>query len=84
MLISDQIRAARALLRWSVRQLAEKTSAHVTTVQRMEGGDGPVGGMVQTLAKVQHVLEHEGVEFTAQNGGSGVRLKKRRRIDDRL
>ena len=84
MLTSDQIRVARALLRWSARQLAEKAGVHITTVQRMERGDGPVGGMVQTLAKVQRALEGAGVEFTAQNGGLGVRLNKRRRVDDRL
>ncbi len=78
MLTSDQIRVARALLRWSARQLAEKADVHLTTVQRMECGDGPVGGTVQTLAKVQRALEHAGVEFTAQNGGPGVRLNKRR------
>ncbi len=44
----------------------------------MERGDGPVGGMVQTLAKVQRALEGAGVEFTALNGGPGVRLSKQR------
>ena len=83
MLTSDQIRAARALLRWSARQLAEKADVHLTTVQRMECGDGPVGGTVQTLAKIQSALENAGVEFTSQNGGPGVRLKKRRRARDR-
>ncbi len=51
MLSSDRIRATRALLRWSARQLAEKAGVHITTVQRMEGGDGPVGGTVQTLPR---------------------------------
>ena len=82
MLTSGQIRAARALLHWSARELAQSSGVHITTVQRMERGDGPVGGTVQTLAKVQRALEHAGVEFTAQNGGPGVRLKKRRRARD--
>ncbi len=81
MLTSDQIRAARALLRWSARELARRSGVHITTVQRMERGDGPVGGTVQTLAKVQRALEDAGVEFTAQNGGPGVRLNKRRADD---
>ncbi len=67
MLTSDQIRVARALLRWSARQLAENAGVHVTTVQRMECGYGPVAGTVQTLAKVQRALEDAGVEFTSQN-----------------
>ncbi len=78
MLTSGQIRAARALLHLPARELAEKAGVHITTVQRMERGDGPVGGTVQTLAKVQRALEDAGVEFTSQNGGPGVRLKKRR------
>ena len=74
MLTSGQIRAARALLRWSARQLAQKADVHLTTIQRMECGDGPVGGTVRTLAKVQNALEDAGVEFTSRNGGPGVRL----------
>ncbi len=77
MLTSDQIRAARALLRWSASQLAEKADVHITTVQRMECGNGPVGGTVQTVAKIQCALEDAGVEFTSQNGGPGVRLNNR-------
>ncbi len=47
----------------------------------MERGNGPVGGTVQTLAKVERALEQAGVEFTAQNGGPGVRLNKPRADD---
>ena len=83
-LTSGQIRAARALLRWSARELAEKAGVHVTTVQRMECGDGPVRGTLQTLAKIQNALEDAGVEFTARNGGPGVRLDNRRRVGDRF
>ena len=43
----------------------------------MERGEGPISGMVQTLAKVQRALEDAGVEFTARNGGPGVRLNNR-------
>ncbi len=78
MLTTDHIRAARALLRWSAGQLAEKAGVHITTVQRMERGDGLVGGTVQTLAKVQRALENAGVDFIAQNGDPGVRLVKQR------
>ncbi len=83
MLTSDQIRAARALLRWSALQLAHRSGVHATTVQRLEHGNGPVGGTVKTLAKIQSALEDAGVEFTSQNGSPGVCLKKRRRKSDR-
>ena len=83
MLTSGQIRAARALLRWSSRQLAQRSGVHMTTVQRMERGNGPVGGTIKTLAKIQSALEDAGVEFTSQNGGPGVCLNKRSRASDR-
>ena len=75
MLSSEQIRAARALLRWSARQLAEKSGVHPTTVQRLENGNGSPGGTVKTLVRVQAVLEEAGVEFKSQDGGLGVFLK---------
>ena len=75
MLNSEQILAARALLRWSARQLAEKSGVHPTTVQRLENGNGLTGGTVRTLVKVQAVLEDAGVEFKSQDGELGVFLK---------
>ncbi len=76
MLTSHQIRAARGLLRWSARDLAERAGIHLATIQRMEGCDGMVRSTVQTLSKVQRALEAAGVEFLDDNGGTGVRLKK--------
>ncbi len=83
MLTSQQIRAARGLLRWSARELAERAGVHLATVQRMERTDGTVGGTARTVAKVERALEAEGVDFLADNGGTGVRLKKRPRRDAR-
>ena len=76
MLTPDQIRAARALPHWPARRLAEKSGVHLTTVPRLECGNGPTGGTVKTLVRVQSALEDASVEFTSQNGGLGVRLKK--------
>ncbi len=76
MLTSHQIRAARGLLRWSARDLAERAGVHLATIQRMEGCEGMVSSTVQTLSKVQRALEAAGVEFLDDNGGTGVRLKK--------
>ncbi len=74
MLTSHQIRAARSLLRWSARELAERAGVHIATVQRMEHCEGPVQGTVECLRKVQHALEAAGVEFLGDNGGPGLRL----------
>ncbi len=83
MLTSQQIRAARGLLRWSARELAERAGVHITTVQRMERSDSTIRSMATTVAKVERALEAEGVDFLADNGGPGVRLKKRPRRDAR-
>ncbi len=78
MLTSQQIRAARGLLRWSARELAERAGVHLATVQRLERSDGIVRGTARTVAKVERALEAEGIQFLPDNGGPGVRLKKRR------
>ncbi len=71
----DQIRAARALLRWSARELAARSSVHLTTIQRMEGRPGILRGRIATLQKVQAALEAAGVAFTEPKpSGAGLRL----------
>ena len=85
MLTPDQIRAARALLRWSARELAARSLVHLTTIQRMEGLHGVLRGRIATLQKVQTALEAAGVEFTEpKRGGSGVWLQAQGRGDRRL
>jgi len=72
---AEQIRAARALLRWSAAHLARVAGVAASTVARCEAGSGipPVG--VRTLQKIQRALEDAGVEFIAGNG-PGVRLRR--------
>jgi transcriptional regulator with XRE-family HTH domain len=78
MLMSDQIRAARALLRWSAQDLAGKAGIGISTVQRMENAEGVPSASGKNLEAVQRALERAGVEFITENGGGpGVRLKKR-------
>ena len=76
MLTSDHIRAARALLRWSARELAQTAGVHTATVRRMERADGALRVTVDSLRKVQGALEAAGVEFLPDNGGPGVRLRQ--------
>jgi hypothetical protein len=73
---AEQIRAARALLRWSAAHLGRVAGVATSTVARCEAGSGipPVG--VPTLQKIQRALEGAGVEFIAGNG-PGVRLRRR-------
>jgi transcriptional regulator with XRE-family HTH domain len=75
--IGGQIRAARALLDWSQRELSRKSRVAFGTIQRMERFDGPIGSRTETLNKVVTVFEKAGIEFL--NGESpGLRLRKKR------
>ena len=80
MLIAAQIRAARALLNWSQRQLAERSKLSVPTIKRMEGAMGPERSTDANVEAVRRALEGAGIVFldAKQNkdGGAGVRLKK--------
>lgn len=69
-LTPDACRAARALLRWGVRDLAEHANVGVASVARYEAGD-PL--RQDTIDKLQEAFEANGVEIT--NGrGTGARL----------
>lgn len=73
MVTSAQLRAARALLNWTVRDLADKAGVHRNTVSRAET-DATAPG--HATAAIQRALEAAGVEFT--NGGEpGVKLRKK-------
>jgi transcriptional regulator with XRE-family HTH domain len=69
---SAQIKAARGLLHWSVRELAQKAGVHWNTASAIELDRS--GGRPETLKAIQKALEKVGVEFT--NGKRpGVRLR---------
>ena len=79
MITGSQMRAARALLRWSVEELAKSANVSVMTIRRAEGNDGPVKMLPNNLAAIRAALEDAGVIFVEENGeGPGVRLKKKR------
>jgi transcriptional regulator with XRE-family HTH domain len=76
MVTSAQIRAARGLLNWTVRDLADKSGVHRNTVTRIETEATTPG---HSIAAVQAAIEAAGVEFIPENGGgAGVRIKKSR------
>jgi transcriptional regulator with XRE-family HTH domain len=80
LLAAEQLRAARALLRWDQKTLATAAGISVETVKRLEGMSGPVSAHSVTVDVLQKALEAAGVEFITENGGGpGVRLKKRQR-----
>lgn len=72
-LTSEHVRAARALLRWEQKKLAEMSGVSLPTIGRLEMQPGPLGAYVGTISAIRRALEAAGIEFT--NGGApGVRL----------
>jgi hypothetical protein len=77
---SAQMRAARALLRWSALDLAKASKVGVATIRRAEVVDGEIPVTAANEAALRRALEAAGVEFT--NGERpGVRLSPAAPID---
>jgi len=76
MISTEQIRAARALLRWTAQNLADVSGVGVATIRRIELMDGVPSGQVRTIEALRAALEDAGVEFVGSpNNRPGVRLK---------
>lgn len=76
MITSDQIRAARALLRWSGKDLAKKTGLGFSTLMRLEVLEGVPSAQAKTLETIQKAFEKAGIEFIGTpESGAGVRWK---------
>jgi proteasome assembly chaperone (PAC2) family protein len=78
-LTSAQLRAARALVRWSAEDLARHSAIGVTTIRRAELTENETSLTAANNQALRRALESAGVEFIDENGGGpGVRLAKRR------
>ena len=76
MITGDQIRAGRALLRWSADDLAKASSVGLATVRRFEAVSGLPAGQLRVLEAIKSTLESAGIEFIgAPEDRPGVRLK---------
>ena len=76
MITSDQIRAARALLRWSGKDLAEKSGIGFSTLMKMESDPGVPNSNFKTFNALKKAFEEAGVEFTGSpDSQAGVRWK---------
>ena len=76
MITSDQIRAARALLRWSGKDLTERTGLGFSTLMRLEVLEGVPSAQAKTLETIQKAFEKAGIEFIGSpENGAGVRWK---------
>lgn len=78
-LTGAQVRAARALLRWSADELANHSRLGTATIKRAEANDGPVKSTPANVQAMISAFEKAGIELIYENGGgAGVRFRERR------
>jgi len=77
-ILPEQLRAARAMLGWSRRVLAERTGSPEITIKLFELGKSD--SRQTTVFRWQRVLEQEGIEFISETEfrGAGVRMRQPR------
>ena len=76
MISTAQIKAARALLGWTAKDLAEQSGVSLATIQRLEPQSGVPVSHQRTLLDIKRAFETAGVEFTGTpENGPGVRIK---------
>jgi len=74
---SEQVRAAKAILRWSGEDLSRRSGISLSTIRRVESASGvPEMQNLRTLLAIKNALEEGGVEFIGTpDDRPGVRLK---------
>lgn len=76
---SAQMRAARAMLRWTAVDLAAESKVGVATIRRVEVVEGEIPVTLANEAAIRQAFEAAGIEFIEGNGnGEGVRFRRPR------
>ena len=76
MIVGTQIRAARAMLNWSIREAVEHSGVSKPTIQRMEQYHGMPPSRSDTLDRLIKTFEAAGIEFVGDaSDAPGVRLR---------
>jgi transcriptional regulator with XRE-family HTH domain len=77
MILSAQIRAARALLDWTARETAVRSGVSLATIQRLERQTGIPVSHPRTLVDLQRAFEEAGIEFIGTPEEPGVILRRK-------
>lgn len=75
MITDTHIRMARAALKWTVEELADKAQVGKNTVWRIEAG---ASSNPSTIAAIQRALEDAGVQFIEIEGCPAVVAPRKR------
>ena len=77
LITSEQIRAARALLRISVLEISQISGIGVATIKRVEASSGLPSANLRTIDSIKRALESAGIEFVGTpEDRPGVRLTR--------
>ncbi len=68
MIRGAQIKVARTLLGWSVRDLARRTGLHIADIQELESVTKVSNRRRNDVALIQAILEEAGIEFIESVG----------------
>lgn len=71
---SEMVRAARMLLRWEQKDLAEASGVALSTVKRLETKPGPLMAHGPTIQALRLAMEKGGVSFI-EGETLGVQVK---------
>lgn len=78
MISSEQIRAARALLRWEQKDLASASGVSLPSLKRLETQPGELAAQARTVDAIERAFNDAGVIFLGEgdvtDGGAGVRM----------
>jgi predicted transcriptional regulator len=80
LVITRQIRAARALIGWEQHHLAKNAGVAISTVRRLEGLDGAISAHFETVEKIRIAFERAGIVFIG-TPNPGVRIMLHRNAD---
>jgi len=76
LITSGQIRAARALVKWTGKELAEASGVAFSTLMRLETGEGIPSAQAKTLDAIEKAFERVGIQFIGSpEGGAGVKWR---------
>jgi len=76
-LTASQIRAARAILTWSVDRVSQESGVRPGTIRRLEEFEGSSAGDTADLARLEEMFTAKGIEFVfLSDGEPGLRPRK--------
>ena len=76
MIIVEQLRSARAALRWSIEDLAKFSQVSIRTIKIIEADNGNPKCRVGTLNKIVNAYEKAGIKFIGTpDNDPGIRIR---------